>query len=227
MEDTKNPARGEQTRKALIAAAMEVFGRTGFDAASTRALAAGAGVNQALIGYHFGGKRGLYLAVFEHISARMQAHLAPVAERVLAELEGLPVEENARREAALGMIFSLFEAFLDMIGNDEAGAWVPLIMREQQHPTDAFDIIYDQLMVRLLGLLSRLVAVAAGMDPASDACRVRTLMILGQVLVFQVARTAAARHLAWNALTPARIEVIKSQFRASLESQFLPRESCR
>ncbi|MFT7177522.1 MAG: AcrR family transcriptional regulator, partial [Halioglobus sp.] len=67
--------RGEKTREALLTAAMDAFGRAGFDAASNRAIADSAGVNQALIGYHFGGKRGLYLAMFEHISEQMQLEL--------------------------------------------------------------------------------------------------------------------------------------------------------
>ena len=227
MNAPTSPDRGEQTRRALITAAMTEFGRSGFDAASTRKLAAAAGVNQALIGYHFGGKRGLYLAVFEHIAGHMQAHLAPVAERILDGLAALPEEETPRREIAVDMMMSLFEAFLEMIGTDEAPAWVLLIVREQQNPTDAFDIIYDRLMSRLLAVLSRLVAVAGSMEPSSDACRVRTMMTLGQVLVFQVARSATSRHLAWTALTPARIALITEQFRASLESQFLPPEARR
>ncbi|HET6470821.1 MAG TPA: TetR family transcriptional regulator, partial [Pseudomonadales bacterium] len=42
--------RGDQTREALIDAAIEIFGRDGFRAASTRSIADAAGVNQALIG---------------------------------------------------------------------------------------------------------------------------------------------------------------------------------
>jgi AcrR family transcriptional regulator len=226
MEMTNNNDRGEQTRSALISAAMAEFGRSGFDAASTRAIAAGAGVNQALIGYHFGGKRGLYLAVFEHIAGRVQAYLAPVAERLADELDQLPEEEQTRREAAVAMLLQLFDAFLGMLGNEESAAWVLLIVREQKDPTDAFDLIYDRFMGRTLGLLCRLVGVAGGMDPASDACRVRTLMVFGQVIVFQVARSTAARHLAWTALSAERIELIKEQFRACLESQFLTRVPC-
>ena len=56
--------RGNASRDALIRAGLRVFSRIGFDAARTRDIAVEAGVNQALIAYHFGGKRGLYLAIF-------------------------------------------------------------------------------------------------------------------------------------------------------------------
>ena len=42
-----SPSRGDQTREALVAAAMDIFGRDGFHAASTRAIARAAGANQA------------------------------------------------------------------------------------------------------------------------------------------------------------------------------------
>lgn len=223
MTTIENPGRGEQTRQAMITAAIDEFGRTGFDAATTRALSDAAGVNQALIGYHFGGKSGLYLAVFEHIVSQMQAHMLPVVEQTLAALDTLPTEDSARREAALKLLLTLFNAFIDMHSAETARSWVPLVLREQQKPTAAFDLIYEKLIGRMLDLLTHLVALASGMDEDSDACRVRTLMILGQVLVFQVARSGTARHLSWDALSPENIAAIKEQLRLSVESQFSQR----
>ncbi|MDQ5888246.1 MAG: TetR/AcrR family transcriptional regulator, regulator of cefoperazone and chloramphenicol, partial [Pseudomonadota bacterium] len=55
--------RAEETRKRLIEAGIELFGRDGFDAVTTRQLAEVAGVNQAAIPYHFAGKEGVYQAV--------------------------------------------------------------------------------------------------------------------------------------------------------------------
>ncbi|MBN9445309.1 MAG: TetR family transcriptional regulator, partial [Bosea sp.] len=49
----------EGTRQALIRAGLDLFGRNGFDATSTREIAQAAGVNSAGIAYHFGGKDGL------------------------------------------------------------------------------------------------------------------------------------------------------------------------
>ena len=51
--------RGDATRLALIRAALDLFGAKGFEAASTRDVAAAAGANLASIAYHFGGKEGL------------------------------------------------------------------------------------------------------------------------------------------------------------------------
>lgn len=56
---------GAQTRQALIDAARPLFVRDGFKAASIRAIADEAGVNSALIGYHFGSKEELFVAVYK------------------------------------------------------------------------------------------------------------------------------------------------------------------
>ncbi len=65
------------TRQALLRAGAALFAEHGFDGAPIEDIAGRAGVNKALISYHFRGKRGLYLAVLESsfadIAARLEA----------------------------------------------------------------------------------------------------------------------------------------------------------
>jgi AcrR family transcriptional regulator len=220
MKTTDTANRGDQTREALIEAALDIFGQTGFDAASTRAIAASAGANQALIGYHFGGKRGLYLAVFEHIVAQIQQHMEPVVAGVMDRVGDLPDDESQRRQQAVQLMQLAFNALIEMFGQQASARWVRLIVREQQDPTDAFQILYDGMMGRMLALMTHLVAIASGLEESSEACRVRTLMLLGQVLVFHIARGTTSMHLSWDGLTPANVIALQEQFRLSLESQF-------
>lgn len=69
----------KDTRTRLIEAGLTLFSARGYAAVSIRELAAEAGVNSALINYHFGGKEGLYTAVFEDqfgkIAARFEQTL--------------------------------------------------------------------------------------------------------------------------------------------------------
>src|SRR5689334_3986528 len=53
----------EATKRALLAAAVAVFAERGFDGATTREVAARAGVNEGLIQRYFGGKAGLLQAI--------------------------------------------------------------------------------------------------------------------------------------------------------------------
>jgi len=57
------PRDREATRQALLAAGTELFASHGFDGAKVDAIASHAGVNKALISYHFGGKKGLYTEI--------------------------------------------------------------------------------------------------------------------------------------------------------------------
>lgn len=65
----KKPTDGrdpDATREALLAAGTELFAARGFDGARIDAIARRAGVNKAMISYHFGGKQGLYNAILHH-----------------------------------------------------------------------------------------------------------------------------------------------------------------
>ncbi|HEY3101493.1 MAG TPA: TetR/AcrR family transcriptional regulator [Methylomirabilota bacterium] len=76
----RSPARRHDaaaTREALLAAGAELFADRGYDGVPVTAIAQKAGVNKAMINYHFGGKRKLYLtivsATFADIVARVEA----------------------------------------------------------------------------------------------------------------------------------------------------------
>ncbi len=87
------------TRQALLAAGARLFGERGYDGVPIEDLAAAAGVNKALISYHFGGKRGLYRAVlgssFSAIAQRLKAiedegrGARETLHRLLAAFDGL------------------------------------------------------------------------------------------------------------------------------------------
>ena len=52
-------------KNSILDAAENLFSEIGFDASSTRAIAAKAGINTAMLSYYFGSKDGLYKAVLE------------------------------------------------------------------------------------------------------------------------------------------------------------------
>ena len=91
------------SREALLAAGTELFAERGFHGVSVSAIAQKAGVNQAMISYHFGGKRDLYVAIlaatFGEIVAeveRIAASPAP-APQALRELMAAIGETASRR----------------------------------------------------------------------------------------------------------------------------------
>jgi AcrR family transcriptional regulator len=80
------------TRKGILRAAEESFATAGYTAATTRDMAARAGVNVATLHYHFGDKRSLYRAVREESMRGDLPRLAdagPDPERLEAYLTSL------------------------------------------------------------------------------------------------------------------------------------------
>ncbi|MFD9869943.1 TetR/AcrR family transcriptional regulator [Streptomyces niveus] len=65
-------------RARLRDAALELFAERGFEATSTRAVAAAAGLSPALVTRHFGSKDGLRAAVDEYVLDRIGAELGAV-----------------------------------------------------------------------------------------------------------------------------------------------------
>jgi AcrR family transcriptional regulator len=201
--------RGAETRAQLIAAGLEVFGRLGYEGASTRAIASAAGANLAAIVYHFGSKEALHLAVAEHvadaISQKMGPHLAAIAA-----VTGRPTPEAARAGLA-----QLVDAFIDMIlGSADAELWARFVVREQMEPTAAFDVIY-----RVLGgaadLATRLVAAATG-APDGPQVRLTVFTIMGQVLIFRVAQTLVFRRMGWRTIGDKQRDEIKRVVQANV-----------
>src|SRR5256886_14608176 len=77
------------TRDALLAAGTELFAERGYDGVPVWAVAQKAGVNKAMINYHFGGKRKLYRAIVSATFGEMVASVERLAEAPRPAPEGL------------------------------------------------------------------------------------------------------------------------------------------
>lgn len=96
---------GEKTRRRILEAAEKLFARSGFDKTSVDRIAAEAGVNKALIYYHFEDKNDLVASLFRSITEDLNRHLEwEAASPKAASLDrgtGLTAEEvrdKVRRE---------------------------------------------------------------------------------------------------------------------------------
>lgn len=224
---TETAARGDKTRDALIHAAIEAFGREGFAAASTRAIAQTAGVNQALIGYHFGGKPGLYAAALGQIAAVVRQRMTPIVTEIDAAVGLGPVfdaEPGSDSAAASGpdgatpaqciaALHRLLDAFVVMVTSDESAPWARLILREQQDPTPGFDILYTGIMRPLLRVTTVLIGRIRDLDPAAENVRLMAITVLAQALIFRMARAAVTRQMAWSTIGAAEVREIQDQVR--------------
>ena len=83
---------GSDSRERILRAALEAFSEKGFDGATTREIAAHAGVPLGLLQYHFGGKPKLWRAAVERAFAELRGGL----EAILADPG--PADERERMQ---------------------------------------------------------------------------------------------------------------------------------
>src|SRR5215469_17515037 len=90
----KTPVRSGKERNGkerILDAAEQLFSQRGFYGVSLRDITRTAGVDVALVGYHFGGKRELFAAVFERRSEVLNRERVELLEEVRrAALPGAP-----------------------------------------------------------------------------------------------------------------------------------------
>ncbi|MBK8840460.1 MAG: CerR family C-terminal domain-containing protein [Hyphomonadaceae bacterium] len=204
----------QDTRSKLMHAAMRVFAREGFAAASTRMIATESGVNLQAITYHFGSKAELYRGVVQHIADAMSAIVGPAAVAIEGRLSAGAVPPDDARELVHLALANIARALLLEASDD----WARIILREQMQPGPEFEILFSSSMGRMLTMLVRLTAIALDRDPADTETRARALAMLGQVLVFRMARAAALRVLGWNKIGKDEFHVLERAIRANVDA---------
>jgi AcrR family transcriptional regulator len=205
-------ARGEATRAALIRVGLDLFGSYGFEAASTRAIAAAARTNVASIAYHFGGKEGLRLACADHVAAMIRRALAPVTGDA-AELTRLtPAAARARLAQAMGAFIRF------MVVSPDAQAIARFVLREQFEPSAAFERFYAGAFAPLHEQSCAVWAAATGADAGSVETRLATMAMLGEILYFRLARRAVLRRMGWRDIGPGEAEDIRRILVAHLDA---------
>jgi TetR/AcrR family transcriptional regulator, regulator of cefoperazone and chloramphenicol sensitivity len=121
---------GQETRHALLEAAGEIFVQKGFWEATNADICARAGVNTALINYHFGSKENLYVESWKYAFKK--------------SLEKYPtdggVNPNAPvKERFYGQILSLMQRIADPANFD-----FDIIHKEMANPTGLLDEVIVQ-----------------------------------------------------------------------------------
>ena len=100
------------TKEKLLDAAEKLFARKGYHGTSLRQITREAGVDLALVNYHFGGKEKLFEAVLE----RRGAMLNEERLRRLEQVRRAAAPEAAATEAVVGAFFDPILDFLEHAG---------------------------------------------------------------------------------------------------------------
>jgi len=184
----------EQTRAALVLAALKLFGRQGFDGTSTREIAAEAKANIGSIAYHFGGKEGLRAAAADHIVETMQA----LAGQALGSAAAAASSDRAAAQAQLFTALDRFVAFV--VAQPQAGEIVQFVLRELSHPTAALDRIYSGVFEPTHRRFCLIWEQATGEAADSERTKLTVFTLIGQVIYFRIGREAVMRRMGWRGI---------------------------
>jgi AcrR family transcriptional regulator len=202
----------EQTRRALIDSAIELFGREGYRGTSTRAIARKAGTNVASIAYHFGGKDGLRLACG-----------TAIADRIAGALGRVDLPEVETPEQAMNVLEGVISAFLHYLLLEQGEAdIVAFMMREMSEDGPAIREVYATAVEPRHRAFCRLWEVATGWPAEGDRTKLTVFALIGQVLYFRIGQTIIQKRMAWDRQDEARVsqiaEVLVSNLRAVLDA---------
>jgi len=131
---TVSRARSEDQVEAILAAATPLFAEHGYDAVTTRQLAAAVGLNIATVHHHVGTKPELYARVIE----RLYRQEIAVVEAFLRDTEAASPRDSADFR---DLIFALLDRLLDLMLSEPDRA--RLYVRRWLAPEDAANAIAD------------------------------------------------------------------------------------
>lgn len=216
--------RGDETRLRIIAAAIESFGEHGFDAASTREIAARAGVNAPALQYYFENKEGVYRACAEYLADEAWSSFEPVISHAAGILQA-----DAERPVSVGTLIDAYIRIQEAIADRmfmkicDAPNHRLFFAREQagHEPSIASEVMTKRLRKPLNDVGSRLIARISGTRPDDPVTLIRMLSLHGQIMMFHVAPLSTLALLGWKEIDLEKAELLKStvrtQTRALLE----------
>ncbi|WP_322095249.1 CerR family C-terminal domain-containing protein [Paraburkholderia bannensis] len=201
-------ARGEETRKKIIDAAISLFGQHGFAGASTRDIAARAGVNAPALQYYFQNKEGVYRACAE----AMVDDALQVLEPALVQAQET-LECNRPESELIDAFVNLQCAIADLMFRKGRETDRRLFFAREQgggEPEIGSQVLRERLRTPMNKVNAALVARITGREENDPLTIVRMISIWGQFFAFHVARESTLSMLGWSEIDGNNAEFVKA-----------------
>lgn len=172
-------------KERLLDEAEALFARKGYDTVSVREITKAAGCNLAAVNYHFGNKRNLYIEVFRCRWVPRARRMQEVAK------ESLSAQDSP---SPIAEVQALARAFLEgPLSDEERQLHFQLMARELAWPTEAFELVADQVMRPFLNELADRLRPVLPEGLGEEGRLLKILSVLAMVLYFNFAREAVMR----------------------------------
>lgn len=205
---------GAESRSRILDEAGKLFARDGFEGVTIRRIAARAGVNLAAVGYHFGSKKGLYHEVMCQIIRDVRPIIGPVVSRIQGGVAA--AADDPKRLSLLAAQF--VRHTLNSVLTNERLRWQQaLLVREFSQPSEEFPMILAEAISPMHDAVGKLVAAALGKHRVDAEVRLLTTAVVGQCMIYQIARTLVCARMGWGDYTSDNVERLISMVTGSVQ----------
>lgn len=185
----------DATRSKLLQAAAEVFAEVGYHRATVREICSRAGVNGALVNYHFGDKLELYTEVFRRLldAARI--------DEVRAALNQCASPEQILRDVIKARLRGA-------VSSDQTGWLFRLLAHEMAQPTPAIARVMSNISQPIYNQLCEVVGALLALPASDQETRLCAHSVMGQVILYVLAGPFLSRLWPDLKLEPNQIDRI-------------------
>jgi AcrR family transcriptional regulator len=185
----------DATKSRLLEAAGQVFADVGYRRATIREICALAGVNAALVNYHFGDKLELYSEVLQRLmsAARIEAVRSALNEKG-------PTEEILRN--------AIKARLRGVASGDQEGLLVRIMAHEIAQPTPAMTRIINRVTRPIYNQLCEMIGALLGLPADHEKTRLSAHSVMGQVVFYVLAGPALRRLWPELIMSPEQLDKI-------------------
>ncbi len=157
----------------ILKHALAEFAVHGIDGVSGREISKKAEVNHASINYYFGSKHDMYIELVNRAVAYFKDRYTPVYSEIDIFLE----EENPSKERSIAYIKQILGLTRKDISTESFANFQLLTRREEIFPTDAFGILFDNVISPYVNIAAALIKIARSDISQDQAVAMATLFM--------------------------------------------------
>ncbi|OQR36627.1 TetR family transcriptional regulator [Pseudomonas sp. Bc-h] len=201
--------RGEETRAAILLAAVAVFGERGYEGASTRDIAKAAGVNAPSIQYYFDSKEGVYLQCVEHLITLLWQKMGAAVDAAERAVGDGTSSDQMLIEGAIGILGAVLSTTKD---TTQIRAWRIFFDRQQAGlcPPSATVIFERKFKARIDSVMRLLIARLSGFEVGDERTILHSTALFTQGLAFRAHKSRLLSALNWKEVDHKEMELIRS-----------------
>lgn len=215
--ETEESSKGALAREKMLRAALEVFGRFGFDGATTRMLAQQAGMNLGAIPYYFGSKEDLYAHAADYLGQRIESRLEPLR----TQLVQLTAGETNRESLCDSVVTFLIAQAQTFLNRDIPISWMQFFLRAQGQGGPAFENLRRTVINPILVVLSPVIGRIIGNHHDAATTRTLTFLVVHQTLHIRLTASTLLSDDNWEQMTSAQMSKLFDTIGLAIKSQLL------